>query len=81
MIKLFLIAAFSMGVYASGTIQIDGTLRSFTKDTIELNDGTKIYTIDRKALGAQIPAKGLKAGDKLALNIPMSAITSVKNAK
>lgn len=81
MIKLLLIAAFSFGVFASGSIQISGTIRSFTKDTIELNDGKKIYTIKRQDLGAQVPAKGLKAGDKLALNIPMNAITDVKNAK
>lgn len=81
MIKLLLISLFSLSVHASGSIQIKGTLRSFTKDTIELNDGMKIYTINRKALGGQIPEKGIKSGDKLALTIPFEAITSVKKAK
>jgi hypothetical protein len=81
MIRLLVIALFSFGVYASGTMQLSGSVRSFTADTIELSDGAKIYTLNRKSLGPQDPAKNLKTGMKLALNIPFNAITAVKNAK
>lgn len=68
-------------VFAAGTITLEGKVRNFSKDTIELSDGRKIFVIDRRKMGT-IPSAGqLKSGQKLTLHVPFTAINKVKNVK
>jgi alpha-acetolactate decarboxylase len=73
---LFVIGLSVSDALASGTMLLEGTVRSFTAEMIELTDGQKVYKLDRKKI--MQPIKKIKAGDKLALNVPFEAITGVK---
>jgi hypothetical protein len=71
---------FSTQLFASGVITLDGTVKKFNPDTIELSDGNKIYTLDRKKMAASDQLKNLKSGQHLVLQVPFTAITALKHS-
>ncbi len=65
---------------AAGTILLDGKIKSFSPKLVELNDGHRVYVVERKKLTSADDAK-LKAattGENVQLQIPFEAVVSAK---
>lgn len=78
---LAILITLSCAVFAAGTMKLEGTVHGFTAETLDLNDGHKIYTLERSKIPQQDLIKKLKSGTKLALSVPFDAIKDVKPAK
>ena len=69
--------------FASGTMQISGKVKAMDAQSIELNDGKKIYTLAKAKLsGIQIQSlEKIKIGSEVKLAVPFTAISDVKTIK
>ncbi len=67
-------------VFASGNFKLVGKVRNFSSESVDIEDAKKIYTINRKKIGAdqdkQIAAA--KVGTELKLQVPFVAVDDVK---
>lgn len=84
--------AFSIGTIiataaarAAGTLQLKGTIESFSKEKIEVSDDFNVYVIERKKIGAFEEAKvnqlKLQKGTKVDLTVPFTAVESTRPVK
>lgn len=79
-ILLLLIFLFPIIGYSGGNLQLNGVLRNFNSQTIEVEDTGKVYTIIRKKLTGPQTAKlvNLKSGAEMNLSVPFDALTQVR---
>lgn len=79
-IILLLISFFPITSFSGGNLQLNGVLRNFNSQTIEVEDTGKIYTIIRKKLTGPQTAKlvNLKSGTPMNLSVPFDALTQVR---
>lgn len=68
---------------AAGTIALQGVVKSFSSESIEISDGSHIYSLKKSALPSVDleRAKMAKSGQQLELTVPFSAIISTKPVK
>lgn len=74
---------FSLMAQAAGTFELEGKVKSFTPEVIQINDGHHVYAIVRKKLSADYSAilKTLKSGQSIKLHVPFDAVESAKLEK
>ena len=82
-IILIMIFVFPISSYSGGNLQLNGVLRNFDTQTIEVEDTKKIYSIARKKLTGLQTAKliNLKSGAQLKLSVPFDAVTQIRKNK
>ncbi len=68
---------------AAGSIKLDGKVRSFSKENIEISDYSNIYIIDKKRLSKQQlkSIEAVKVGNNTKLMISFDAIVDVRTIK
>jgi hypothetical protein len=70
-----LIILSSLRTFAGGNLQLNGTVRNFDTKTVDIDDGKKIYSIDRTKLMQKVQ---MKAGAKVQLFVSLDAIEKVR---
>lgn len=77
--QLFALLLFSSLAWAAGTFTLEGELKAFTPEKIEVSDGHKVFVINRKKIS--VDPKTLKIGQKMHLQVPFEAVESAGNNK
>ena len=74
---------FSHLVFAAGTFNINGKIRNFNQETVDISDGKKIYSISRKKLSESqnLMIKKTKENQEIFLTISFESLKNVKNVK
>jgi hypothetical protein len=74
-ISTFLFLSYS---FASGTISLEGKVRGFSKETLDISDGHHIYIIlkDKLAESQQKQFAHVKTGETVKLQVSFDAIKS-----
>ena len=68
--------------FASGVLQLKGEVVAFDSQEVSILVRKKqIYIIKRAALAPSQSEKISRAGDRVALSVPMEAVKAVKNVK
>ncbi len=70
-------------VFASGSFTLEGQVRGFSPESVELFDGQNVFVIERKKLGSAEThkLKLLKSGQKIQLQVPFEAVAAVRDMK
>lgn len=79
-LAIFAFTVYSYLVFASGTMQLEGSVVSISKEKIEINDGYNIYLLLRNRLVSnnQTNLNSLKVGQNISLMLPFDAVESTK---
>lgn len=69
--------------FAGGTLQLSGSVHSFDSQTISVNDGIRIYKLEKSKLGGGQSSEIAKAqiGKNLKLVVPFDAVIDVRSKK
>jgi hypothetical protein len=68
---------------AAGTFALQGQIKSFSPEKIAIFDGHNTYELDRSKLNLSESnkLKSVKVGTKIQLQVPFTAVASVKKQK
>lgn len=72
----FLLISFTLA--AAGTMRLEGTVVSFSSDTVDINDTKNVYTIDRRKVLERGQVASLKMGESVTVTIPFDAVLKIK---
>ncbi len=80
-VNLFIMA--SLAAHSGGALTLEGNLKNFDASTIEIDDGKKIYVIDKTKLPDNLLSslKKLKPGAKTKIAVGFDAITNIRAVK
>jgi hypothetical protein len=73
-----LVFIYSLIIFASGTMQLEGKIVSLSKEKIEIDDSYHIYLINRNKLANNKNLNNAKVGDSLLLTLSFDAIEQTK---
>jgi hypothetical protein len=76
----FAVFSISAVVHAAGTMTLDGKVKSFSPETVEISDGSQVFSIQKSKLGPTelLKVKNAKAGTVVRVQVPFTAVLSAK---
>jgi hypothetical protein len=69
---------YSLIIFASGTMQLEGKVVTLSKEKIEIDDSYHIYLINRDKLANNQNLNNAKVGDLLQMTLSFDAIEQAK---